>query len=152
MTIASIALAQMIEIELPDPECFLKIKETLTRVGVSSETSKTLYPSCVILHKKGQYYIAHFKQMFLLEGKSANISAIDIARLHTIAQLLVSWGMCDFAKFGDLETAKENFNPKLVKIVPHREKDDWKIVMKFTPGVKKSFRQSDDDREELLLG
>lgn len=149
MTIASIALAQMIEIDLPDDDAFLKIKETLTRIGVSSESTKTLYPSCVILHKRGQYYISHFKQMFLLEGKTANISAIDIARLQTVAQLLVSWGMCDFARSVDLEAAAANFNPKLVKIVPHREKHEWDIIMKFTPGTK---RYSSEDREELLLG
>lgn len=151
MTIASIALAQMIEIDLVDPDSFLKIKETLTRVGVSSETNKTLYPSCVILHKRGQYYIAHFKQMFLLEGKSANISAIDIARLQTIAQLLVSWGMCDFARSADLEAARQNFNPKLVKIVPYREKQDWNIVAKFTPGTNRK-PASKEVHEELLLG
>jgi hypothetical protein len=132
------ALDLMIEITLPDPDHFLKIKETLTRIGVSSSTegTKRLYPSVVILHKKGKYYLTHFKCMFLLDGKSANLSAADIVRFRTIAKLIKDWGLCSFNKNEDIMNCDSSFNPKLIKIVPFREKGNWEIVAKYSVGTK----------------
>lgn len=127
------ALNWMIEIKLKKPDDFLKIKETLTRIGISSEenTVPTLYPSCVILHKQGKYYLSHFKFMFMLDGKRANIGSLDIRRFRTIAHLLRTWGLCDFAYESDVILAEDNFNPKLVKIVPFSQKNKWNIVHKY---------------------
>lgn len=131
------ALSMMIEIKLQKPDDFLKIRETLGRIGVSSTgEEKRLYPSVVILHKRGKYYLAHFKTMFMLDGKSANITAIDIQRQRTIAHLVKEWGLCGFANHSDVETCKSSFNPKLVKVVPYQEKDSWEIVHKYTLGAK----------------
>lgn len=129
-------LKMMIEISLPDEDSFLKIKETLTRIGVSNSTGdeKRLYPSVVILHKKGKYYLSHFKYMFALDGKTANLSSIDISRFRTVAILIKDWGLCDFVNERDIEDCKDSFNPKLVKIVPYSQKGDWKIIQKYTLG------------------
>lgn len=130
-------LNMMVEINLPTAESFLKIKETLTRIGVSGEgKEKKLYPSCVILHKRGKYYISHFKLLFALDGKTANISNIDLERFKTIAYLIKQWGLATFVYDFQEAECKSVFNPKLVKIVPYSEKSDWTIIHKYTIGNK----------------
>ena len=131
-------LNMMIEIDLPEEDAFLKIKETLTRIGVSNTTDgdNRLYPSVVILHKRGRYYLSHFKVMFALDGKTANLSSIDVSRFRTISELVRQWGLCDFIDPTDIELCKSSFNPKLIKIVPFGEKSKWKIIQKYTIGGK----------------
>lgn len=117
----------MLEILLPDPDSFLKIRETLTRIGVASKTENTLYPSCHILHKRGRYFILHFKEMFALEGKETTLSHEDVARRNTIAELLEQWGLCTLVDKTDLVyTNVANF-----KIIPYKEKSQWVISPKF---------------------
>ena len=130
-------LKMMIEIKLGHPDDFLKIKETLTRIGVSSTNEENrLYPSVVILHKQGRYYLSHFKTMFMLDGKTANISGIDIVRFKTIANLIRTWGLCEFVNETDIDECLTVFNPKLVKIIPFSQKTDWIIVDKYQVGSK----------------
>lgn len=118
----------MLEVILPDADAFLKIKETLTRIGVASSNSKTLYPSCHILHKRGKYYIVHFKELFILDGRVGELSVEDIARRNTIAQLLQQWGLCTLTKdVSELVTTTLN----KIKVVPFKEKKEWTIKPKF---------------------
>lgn len=130
------ALSLMIEIKLSSPDDFLKIKETLTRVGVSNTVGEEnrLYPSVLILHKRGRYYLTHFKALFLLDGKTANISSIDLSRLKTIANLIRSWGLCEFVNAEDETACIESFDPRLVKIVPFKDKQNWNIIHKYSLG------------------
>ena len=117
----------MLEITLPDPESFLKIRETLTRIGIASKTEDILYPSCHILHKRGRYFILHFKEMFALEGKPSSLSYDDLARRNTIAQLLEQWGLCHIIDKSGLSYA----NVANIKIIPFKEKKLWVIKPKF---------------------
>jgi hypothetical protein len=132
-----------VEIELPDPESFLKIKETLTRIGISSKKDKILYQSCHILHKKdrstseekSRYAIMHFKELFILDGKSNNLDNDDIARRNTIVNLLEEWGLL---KVVNPEQIEDPIAPlSKIKILPHKEKADWKLEAKYTVGIKK---------------
>lgn len=119
----------MLEITLPDPDSFLKIRETLTRIGVSSKHEQTLFQSCHLLHRQGRYYICSFKEMFLIGGKEANLTVEDIRRRNTIAKLLEQWGLCSIvAKDEELITT----SIAQIKIVPYREKKNWNLVQKFT--------------------
>lgn len=118
---------QMLEIELSDPDSFLKIRETLTRIGVASKTEQILYPSCHILHKRGRYFILHFKEMFSLEGKPSSLSDDDIARRNTIATLLEQWGLCVILNKEGLS----HTNISNIKIIPFKEKPNWVISPKF---------------------
>lgn len=129
-------LNMMIEIEFPHPESFLKIKETLTRIGVSNTTldDNRLYPSVVLLHKRGKYYLSHFKLLFALDGKTANISSLDLQRAKTIAHLISEWGLCSIVDSNKKEECAATFNPKLVKVIPYREKDNWTIIEKYSVG------------------
>lgn len=117
----------MLEICLPDPDSFLKIRETLSRIGVASKHERTLFQSCHILHRQGKYYICSFKEMFLISGKDSNITVEDIRRRNTIAKLLEQWGLCTVVQ-EDLMTTPIN----TIKIVPFKEKRDWNLVQKFT--------------------
>jgi len=130
------ALSMMIEVVLKNDDDFLKVKETLERIGVSSANGneKRLYPSVLILHKRGKYYLTHFKTMFMLDGKASSITEIDLSRLRTIASLLRSWGLCDFVNQVDVQLCDTSFNPKLVKIVSFSEKSQWTIIPKYTIG------------------
>lgn len=130
------ALSMMIEINLKTEDDFLKIKETLTRIGVSNSTGveNRLYPSVLILHKRGKYYLTHFKCLFLLDGKTASINQLDLVRFKTIANLIRQWGLCEFVNEADIAACEQSFNPKLVKIVPFHEKAKWKIIHKYTIG------------------
>lgn len=124
-----------IEIRLGEEDDFLKIKETLTRIGVASRKDKTLYQSCHILHKQGRYVILHFKELFELDGKASNFSDEDKGRRNTIAKLLEDW---DLIKIVEPETIKRPFATlNQIKILPYKEKDDWSLVAKYSIGKRK---------------
>ena len=125
-----------VKITLKEPDDFLKIKETLTRIGIASKTSKTLYQSCHILHKQGNYYIVHFLELFFLDGKAANISDDDFRRRNTIASLLNKWGLCDIENMSDIDLTVPTAE---IKIVPFKEKKDWSLIAKYTLGTKKNL-------------
>jgi hypothetical protein len=118
----------MLEIELPDPDAFLKIKETLTRIGVASKTDNTLWASCAILHRQGRYYVLHFKELFALDGRPTNITLEDIQRRNTIAKLLEQWGLCKVLSTEALPTTSMSN----IKVIPHREKGNWTLLSKYT--------------------
>jgi len=127
-------LANFVEVTLKEQDDFLKVRETLTRIGVSSRKEKMLYQSCHILHKKGQYYIVHFKELFALDGKPSNISDNDIERRNAIAKLLEEWGL---VKIVNSEVMGELIAPlHQIKIISFREKDDWQLVSKYNIGKK----------------
>ena len=126
---------QMVEVVLNEPDDFLKVRETLTRIGVASRKEKKIYQSCHILHKQGKYYIVHFKELFELDGKPSNMSDNDKARRNTIANLMEEWGL---VKLVVPSKTKENVAPlSQIKILPFKEKADWKLVSKYTIGKKK---------------
>lgn len=125
-----------IEITLKEPENFLKIKETLTRIGVSSRKDNTLFQSCHILHKRGKYYLVHFKELFLLDGKSANFSDDDIGRRNTIANLLEEW---DLIEIVNKDKSSDPVAPLFqIKIIPFKDKGKWNLEAKYNIGNKKS--------------
>lgn len=132
-----------VEIELPDPESFLKIKETLTRIGISSKKDKILYQSCHILHKKdrsdadekSRYAIMHFKELFILDGKSNNLDEDDLARRNTIVNLLEEWSLLKVLNPKQIEDPVAPLSK--IKILPHKEKESWRLESKYTVGVKK---------------
>ena len=127
-------LASFIEVKLNEQDDFLKVRETLTRIGVSSRKEKVLYQSCHILHKQGKYYITHFKELFALDGKPSNISENDIQRRNAIANLLEEWGVI---KILNPELMKDNVAPiHQVKIISFKEKNDWQLVTKYNIGKK----------------
>jgi Bacteriophage translational regulator len=125
----------MVEILLTDPEDFLKVRETLTRIGVASKKDKTLYQSCHILHKQGKYYLVHFKEMFALDGKFSNFSEEDKARRNTIANLLHEWELIDLVD--PSKTKEPTVGISQIKIIPYAEKKDWNLVPKYNLGNKK---------------
>lgn len=130
-----INLSELVEVTLSEPDDFLKIKETLSRIGVASKKDKTLYQSCHILHKQGKYYIVHFKQLFLLDGKQSDFSEEDMGRLNTIANLLDEWKL---AKLVDVAKSKDPVAPlSQIKIISHKEKSDWNLVTKYNIGKKR---------------
>ena len=125
---------QPLEILLEDPENFLKIKETLSRIGVASKKDNTLYQSCHILHKQGRYFITHFKELFALDGKEADFMANDLERRNTIAKLLQDWGLLKIKN----ELAEEDLAPlSQIKIISYKEKNDWNLVPKYNIGKKR---------------
>ena len=120
-----------VEINLPNDDDFLKVKETLTRIGVASRRDNTLYQSCHILHKRGRYAILHFKELFILDGKSeqTNLTQEDLLRRNTIAKLIDEWGLATLVSdLGETTTLRR------IKIVPFREKNEWNLVAKYTIG------------------
>jgi len=126
---------ELIEVLLKDPDDFLKVRETLSRIGVASKKDKTLYQSAHILHKQGKYYIIHFKQLFILDGKKSDFSEEDNARLNTIANLLAEWNLL---KLVDPSKSQDPVAPlSQIKIISHREKDDWILVTKYNIGKKR---------------
>jgi hypothetical protein len=128
-------IRELVEVTLPDPDSFLKVRETLSRIGVASKKEKILYQSCHILHKQGKYYIVHFKQLFLLDGKSSDFSDEDRGRLNTIANLLDEWELISLV---DTEKSKEPVAPlSLIKIIPYKEKSEWNLVTKYNIGKKR---------------
>jgi len=123
-----------IEIKLKTEEDFLKIKETLTRIGVASRKENTLYQSCHILHKQGKYYIVHFKELFLLDGKESSITENDIARRNTIIKLLAEWELLEVIDINKIDEITAPLNQ--IKIIPFKEKFEWELVAKYTIGKK----------------
>lgn len=120
-----------IEITLAAPDDFLKIRETLTRIGIPSKRNKTLFQTCHILHKQGHYFIVHFKELFLLDGKDADISEDDFRRRNTISKFLFQWGLCTVLNKSDIEFLSETSE---IKIVPFKEKKEWTLLAKYTIG------------------
>ena len=121
----------MLEVTLNEPDDFLKVRETLTRIGVASRKDNKLYQSCHILHKQGRYFIVHFKELFLLDGKKSNLEENDIARRNTIAQLMSDWGLITI--YG--KTKIEPLAPlRQIKIIPFKEKSNWELCPKYNIG------------------
>ncbi len=127
-------IGSMVEITLPDPDSFLKIRETLTRIGISSKKETKLFQTCHILHKKGRYFIVHFKELFALDGKQSSITFGDIYRRNTIAGLLEEWGLCTVEN-PEMITNKAPLS--YIKIIPFSEKSKWELVPKYSIGTKK---------------
>ena len=125
---------QMVEVRLKQPDDFLKVRETLTRIGVASRTENKLYQSCHILHKQGKYYIVHFKELFLLDGKHSDFSDNDSQRRNRITKLLTDWGLVEAVE--EL-TEEQMCSMSQIKILPHREKADWELIPKYSIGSKK---------------
>lgn len=127
-------LKKFVEVTLNEQDDFLKVRETLTRIGVSSRKEKVLYQSCHILHKQGQYYITHFKELFLLDGKPSNISENDIQRRNAIAKLLEEWGLVIIV---NPQIMIDNIAPlHQIKIISFKEKNEWELVTKYNIGKK----------------
>jgi len=123
--------ADMLEITLNEPDDFLKVRETLTRIGVASRRENKLFQSCHILHKQGRYFIVHFKELFLLDGKKANLEESDVMRRNTIATLLSDWGLIDI----DGSSKELNCAPlRQIKIIPFKEKTQWELCPKYNIG------------------
>ena len=127
---------KMIEVKLNEPDDFLKVRETLTRIGVASRKEKKIYQSCHILHKQGRYYIVHFKELFALDGKKANISLNDIQRRNRIVQLLVDWGLVNISTESQ-EKIKELAPLNQIKVLSFKEKGEWTLESKYNIGRKK---------------
>tara|TARA_B100001057_G_scaffold377382_1_gene382610 strand:+ start:111 stop:533 length:423 start_codon:yes stop_codon:yes gene_type:complete len=126
---------RMIEILLSEPDDFLKVRETLTRIGVASRKEKKLYQSCHILHKQGKYFIVHFKELFALDGKKANLSINDVQRRNRIIQLLSDWGLVTTVEDETLDIAPLN----QIKVISYKEKGNWTLETKYNIGKKKTI-------------
>lgn len=123
----------MLEITLAEPDDFLKVRETLTRIGVASRKEQKLFQSCHILHKQGRYYIVHFKELFMLDGKKANLEQSDVERRNTIATLLADWGLVEIQ---NKEVATDCAPLRQIKIIGYKEKDEWELCPKYNIGNK----------------
>jgi len=131
---------KMIEVALAEPDDFLKVRETLTRIGVASRKEKKLYQSCHILHKQGKYFIVHFKELFALDGKKANLSINDFQRRNRIVQLLADWGLVNVLTsdlVGDIAPLNQ------IKVISYREKGEWKLETKYNIGKRKTTESSE---------
>lgn len=124
---------QMVEVNLGEPDDFLKVRETLTRIGVASRKEKKLYQSCHILHKQGKYYIVHFKELFALDGKRANLTVNDVQRRNRIAKLLVDWGLLEIVK---PESVVDIAPLNQIKVLAYKEKGEWILEQKYNIGKK----------------
>ena len=130
----------MVEVSLNEPDDFLKVRETLTRIGVASRKEKKLYQSCHILHKQGRYYIVHFKELFALDGKHANLTINDVQRRNRIAQLLSDWGLITIVsdtEVGDIAPLNQ------IKVLAFKEKQEWTLESKYNIGRKKTSVESE---------
>jgi hypothetical protein len=128
-------IEKLVEVTLGQQDDFLKVRETLTRIGVAAKNDNILYQSCHILHKQGKYYIVHFKELFELDGKPSNMSENDVARRNTIANLMAEWGL---VKLVLEDKSKEPIAPlSQIKILPHKEKNNWQLISKYTIGKKR---------------
>ena len=125
---------QLVEVRLKSSEDFLKVRETLSRIGLASKKDNTLYQSCHILHKQGKYYIVHFKELFLLDGKDSTLSEGDVARRNRIIHLLDEWDLIEVVDFAKIENPISPLSQ--IKIIPFKEKDKWNLVTKYTIGTK----------------
>ncbi len=124
---------QLLEVGLNEPDDFLKVRETLSRIGVASRKERKLYQSCHILHKQGRYYIVHFKELFALDGKRTNISTNDLSRRNTIANLLQDWGLINIMSESSYEAAPLS----QIKILTYKEKNEWLLETKYNIGKKR---------------
>tara|TARA_B100000925_G_scaffold67758_1_gene46548 strand:+ start:29 stop:460 length:432 start_codon:yes stop_codon:yes gene_type:complete len=129
---------QMIEVNLNEPDDFLKVRETLTRIGVASRKEKKIYQSCHILHKQGRYYIVHFKELFALDGKRANLTQNDVQRRNRIIQLLCDWGLVTVI---NLEKVTDIAPLNQIKVLAYKEKGDWVLETKYNIGKKKKVEE-----------
>lgn len=125
--------ASMLEVTLNEPDDFLKVRETLTRIGVASRKDNKLYQSCHILHKQGRYFIVHFKELFLLDGKPSNLMENDIQRRNTIAMLMSDWGLITIV---DDAQASQKAPLRQIKVIPYRDKDKWELCPKYNIGQR----------------
>ena len=123
--------ALMLEVTLNEPDDFLKVRETLTRIGVASRKDRKLYQSCHILHKQGRYFIVHFKELFVLDGKPSTITENDIQRRNTIAVLLADWGL---VTINNVEQSKDRAPLRQIKVISHREREEWELCPKYNIG------------------
>ena len=123
----------MLEVTLNEPDDFLKVRETLTRIGVASRKDRKLYQSCHILHKQGRYFIVHFKELFLLDGKKSNLEENDVARRNTIATLMSDWGLIEVVNKERMELIAPL---RQIKIISYRDKDQWELCPKYNIGKK----------------
>jgi hypothetical protein len=130
-----IRIEDLVEVTLDQKDDFLKVRETLTRIGVASKKEKTLFQSCHILHKQGKYYIVHFKELFALDGKETDFSENDMARRNTIANLLEDWELLRIVD--EYKTEEPTVSLSQIKILSHKEKGDWQLVPKYNIGSKK---------------
>tara|TARA_B100000945_G_scaffold315616_1_gene315086 strand:+ start:767 stop:1198 length:432 start_codon:yes stop_codon:yes gene_type:complete len=126
----------MVEVSLSEPDDFLKVRETLTRIGVASRKEKKIYQSCHILHKQGKYYIVHFKELFALDGKKTNLSSNDVQRRNRIVQLLVDWGLIKINPISEVKI-KDLAPLNQIKVLSFKEKGDWTLESKYNIGRKK---------------
>lgn len=125
----------LLEVTIKERDDFLKVMETLTRIGIASRKDKVLYQSCHILHKKARYYIVHFKELFKIDGKPTDLSESDIQRRNAIALLLESWGLLEIV---NKQIAEENtVSPNTIKVIPFKEKNDWSLTPKYNIGKKR---------------
>jgi len=142
----TINIEEMVECTLKEPDDFLKIRETLTRIGVASRKDKTLFQSCHILHKQGRYFIVHFKELFALDGKPTNFSENDQARRNTIANLLAEWGLILLV---NSERSSELTVPlNQLKILAYKEKEEWTLTAKYNIGSKKVIDEYSSSEED----
>ncbi len=133
--------ASMLEVSLNEPDDFLKIRETLTRIGVASRKDQKLYQSCHILHKQGRYFIVHFKELFLLDGKPSNLVENDLERRNTIATLLADWGLVSIIN----PNASKNLAPlRQIKVIPFKEKTQWELCPKYNIGNSNESNNSNN--------
>ena len=130
-----INITDLVEVTLNENDDFLKVRETLTRIGVASKKDQTLFQSCHILHKRGQYYIVHFKELFALDGKPTDITENDLSRRNAIVKLLADWGLVTVVRKQQIENPPPIFLSQ-IKILSHKEKDDWQLVPKYNIGKK----------------
>ena len=130
-----IGIQDLIEVTLVQADDFLKVRETLTRIGVASKKEKTLYQSCHILHKQGKYYIVHFKELFALDGKPTDLTDNDLSRRNAIVKLLQDWGLVQIVNAQAAETPEPIFISQ-IKILSHKEKSEWQLVPKYNIGKK----------------
>ena len=142
----TINIEEMVECTLKEPDDFLKIRETLTRIGVASRKDKTLFQSCHILHKQGRYFIVHFKELFALDGKPTNFSENDQARRNTIANLLSEWGL--ILLVNSERTSELTVPLNQLKILAYKEKEDWTLTAKYNIGNKKVIDEYNSSSEE----
>ena len=131
---------QMVEISLNEPDDFLKVRETLTRIGVASRKEKKIYQSCHILHKQGRYFLVHFKELFALDGKHANLTANDVQRRNRIAQLLADWGLVEVL---NVDQIKDIAPLNQIKVLAYRDKGDWILETKYNIGSKKKKNEEE---------
>ena len=125
---------QMVEVTLNEPDDFLKVRETLTRIGVASRKEKKIYQSCHILHKQGRYFLVHFKELFALDGKHANLTSNDVQRRNRIAQLLADWGLVGIV---DADRIQDIAPLNQIKVLSYKDKGDWILETKYNIGAKK---------------